>query len=528
MRRAEPASPATHDPAAPRRTGARPSVTLTASLLALALLLVACGARLTEEQHGLAVEGGVPGAGGQGTGPAHGPDAGDHESDDGGQLALGEADGDGGAPDEVASTPTSDGADAGGEAGEAADGPSDGGAGRGGADEDDAADEAWRRVPDGGNGGATDVGVTEDTITLANVSDVSGVVPGLFEDAQMAAAAYLAYHNATQGPIYGRQLQLLPLDSRMDTGANRQQYLRACDEALAGAGSMSAFEEGAVDPVANCGIPDLRATVGAEPMQKVETVYSVLTQEPGRTVTAEYHYWAEQHPEAVKRAGFVFADIETTRFQSAQTRAASEQVGFEWIYVQPVQPSETNYHSFVLDMIDAGVEYVVFQGDYSQAVRLANAMRQQNYWPEVYALQTNAYTPSYIESGGSAVEGTHIAVATALIEEIDQNEELQLYAEWLGQVDPSARPTAMGMLAWSGAKLVVEGLKQIGPEVTREALIDYLDGVTDWTGNGLHGGQNVGPKKVSSCITIVEVRDGRFQRLEPSDGFRCEEPVDVG
>jgi hypothetical protein len=119
-------------------------------------------------------------------------------------------------------------------------------------------------------------------------------------------------------------------------------------------------------------------------------------------------------------------------------------------------------------------------------------------------------------------------VVTALIEEIDQNEELQLYTEWLGQVDPSARPTAMGMLAWSGAKLIVEGLKEIGPEVTREALIDYLDGVTDWTGNGLHGGQDVGPKKVSSCITIVEVRDGRFERLEPSEGFRCEEPVSVG
>jgi ABC-type branched-subunit amino acid transport system substrate-binding protein len=508
-----------------RRTGARTPVTLTASLLVLTLLLVACGARLTEEQHQLAIEGGLPGTGEQGVGATRGPDTETTESDGDEELALVEAEAEGAETGDADAGPRSGGSDTAGEAGASTDAAE---GARSDADGDPAGDEAWRSVPEGGNGGATDVGVTEDTITLANVSDISGVVPGLFEDAQMAAAAYLAYHNATEGPIYGRQLRLLPLDSRMDTGANRQQYLRACDEALAGAGSMSAFEEGAVDPVANCGIPDLRATVGAEPMQKVETVYSVLTQEPGRTVTAEYHYWAEQHPEAVKKAGFVFADIETTRFQSAQTRAASEQVGFEWIYVQPVQPSETNYHSFVLDMIDAGVEYVVFQGDYSQAVRLANAMRQQSYWPEVYALQTNAYTPSYIESGGAAVEGTHIAVVTALIEEIDQNEELQLYAEWLGQVDPSARPTAMGMLAWSGAKLIVEGLKEIGPEVTREALIDHLDGVTDWTGNGLHGGQDVGPKKVSSCITIVEVRDGRFQRLEPSEGFRCEEPVSVG
>src|SRR5689334_76262 len=59
------------------------------------------------------------------------------------------------------------------------------------------------------------VGVTDKTITIANASDMSGLVPGLFKDAQQAVQAYVAYFNAGQD-ICGRKLQYLPLDSRLD------------------------------------------------------------------------------------------------------------------------------------------------------------------------------------------------------------------------------------------------------------------------------------------------------------------------
>jgi ABC-type branched-subunit amino acid transport system substrate-binding protein len=224
----------------------------------------------------------------------------------------------------------------------------------------------------------------------------------------------------------------------------------------------------------------------------------------------------------------LFLENETTRFQTEQNMEATEQLGYNWIYSQSVQIAETNYNGFVLDMIDAGVEFLYFQGDYSQAVRLANAMRQQNYWPEVYALQTNIYTQDFLDSGGSAIEGSQVAAHTALLEEIDQHEELQLYREWLQQVDPSAEPTSLGMLGWSAMKLIIEGLKEIGPEVTREAMLDFLDGVSGWDANGLTPPQEIGAKQLTSCTVIVEVVDGTFQRVAPSDGFLCEDALRVG
>ena len=495
-------------------------------VLVLALLLTACGARLTDEQREFAIGGGGDPAGTTGQQAVGSPPGGEAAEDDDGVVMPEVADpGAGGDPADGGAGATGgadrgdDGAAGGQDPGAPGDGGDRGGQASGGS-------EDWRGVPEGGNGGATDVGVSEEAVTVANVSDISGAVPGIFADAQLGAAAYAAYHNASEGPIFGRRVEVLPLDSRMDSGQNRQQYLRACDEALGVAGSMSAFEEGAADPVQNCAVPDLRAVATSQPMQQIPNVYSAQVQEPGVVVSAEYRFWMEEHPEAVRNAGVLFLENETTRFQTGQNVRAMEQLGYEFVYQQSVQVAETNYNGFVLDMIDAGVEYLTFQGDYSQAVRLANAMRQQNFWPEVFALQTNTYTPDLLAAGGAAMEGTQIAVGTVLLEEIDRHEELQRYREWLQQVDPSAEPTSLGMIGWSAMQLFIEGLKEIGPEPTREAMLDYLDGVRDWEGGGLHPPAQIGPKELTSCVVIVEVRDGAFHRLEPADeGFRCDGTV---
>ena len=66
---------------------------------------------------------------------------------------------------------------------------------------------ATTTAPPGDNGGATDVGVTATSITLANVSTVTGPVPGLFAGAVNGTQAYFAYQNS-MGGINGRQLKL--------------------------------------------------------------------------------------------------------------------------------------------------------------------------------------------------------------------------------------------------------------------------------------------------------------------------------
>ena len=89
---------------------------------------------------------------------------------------------------------------------------------------------------------------------IGNASDISGPVPGLFESAQDATKAYVAYFNSTSD-ICGRKLKLVTYDSRTDAGADQQAYTKACDEAFAMVGSMSAFDSGGAATAQGCGLP---------------------------------------------------------------------------------------------------------------------------------------------------------------------------------------------------------------------------------------------------------------------------------
>ena len=157
-------------------------------------------------------------------------------------------------------------------------------------------------------------------------------------------------------------------------------------------------------------------------------------------------------------------------------------------------------------------------------------MRQQNFFPDVYALQSNAYTPDMIAQNQQAVQDIQIAVPSALVEEEANFPELAEYNRWLQQVAPGAAPTSIGMYAWAAARLFVQSLKDVGPEPTRARLLEVLDGVSGYDANGLIPPQEIGSGTPADCDIIVQVVGGGFQRVSPSEPgtFQCGDgPVQV-
>ena len=124
-------------------------------------------------------------------------------------------------------------------------------------------------------------GITDDKITIANASDISGPVPGLFESAQQATQAYVAYFNSTSD-ICGRKLDVALLDTRTDAGADQQAYTKACDEAFATVGSMSAFDSGGAATAQGCGLPDIRSRRGHPGAQRCTTCFGAQAINAGR------------------------------------------------------------------------------------------------------------------------------------------------------------------------------------------------------------------------------------------------------
>jgi len=460
-------------------------------LVSLVLLATACGARLTDEQRAAGI-GAFAGGGGTSTddpllGGADGVTGGDNGSTDGGPVDVG---GSGGG--------TSTGGDVG-------------------------TDE-----PAGGNGGATDVGVTGDKLTIATIADVSGVQPGLFKAAHQAMQALVAMVNS-EGGIYGRQLELLLLDSKTDAGANRTAVLDACPKAFALVGSVSAFDNGGAEAVDACGkegIPDISAVTTTGPRILNQDTYPAYPNRPDLFVVGSGDYMAKRFPDAVKKAGRLWLAASTTRSNSeAKAEAYSGKSKFNFIYEAETGVVETNYTPYVQKMEDRGVEFVTMLSDYQSIARLTKAMRSQQYTPAVMEWDSVVYSQKFLEEAEGAAEGSWLYLNTAMFEESQNYPEMQLYQAWLARVAPGVPPDYFGLYAWSAGRLFVELAKEVGPQATRAKLFDALKNEHSWDGFGLHASHDIGRKRASNCTMFARIKDNQFVRAYPKSGFNCSSPL---
>lgn len=365
----------------------------------------------------------------------------------------------------------------------------------------------------------TDTGVTAKEVTVATLADISGVQPGLFQSAHQAARAASTFINS-QGGICGRQIKLLPLDSKTDSGGNRSAMLEACDKAFAVVGSMSAFDDGSAKPGEDCGIPDMTAITTNPAKVNAKNTYPIYPNGPNATGTTSARYIAKRFPDVIKKAAILWLNQAVTKANATTRKKVWESVGFKFIYEAEVQLLEANYTRFVSEMESRGVQYVTMVADFQNIVRLQKTMRQQGYTPKVRDWDSVAYDPEYL-SEREVVEGSLIFVNTGMFEEASSNPEMKLYIDWLQRVSPGASPDFFGLYAWSGFRLFQKLTSQIGPDLTRKKLLSALKATKEWGANGLHGPHQTGAKLPTTCNVYMEVKGGKFQRMAPASGFDC-------
>jgi ABC-type branched-subunit amino acid transport system substrate-binding protein len=369
-------------------------------------------------------------------------------------------------------------------------------------------------------------GITDTTVTLANIADVSGPVPGIFTSAQQASRAYLAYFNATSS-LCGRKLQLLTIDSQTNAGGDKVGYTKACDAAFAAVGSMSAFDSGGAATAESCGLPDVRAAAVSDARNACTTCFGVQATDLHAFQNAVPDYLLENYREGSQRAAMLYVN-EAASVQNARTmQAASEMRGMKFVYSSSFDVAEFSYTPYVQRMKDNGVRVVQFVGSSDQAVRLARAMQTSAFHPEVFLLDPTAYDPVFVRSGGSAVEGAMVFIDFTPLEEAARSAELRLYTQWLQQVSPGAAPSYFGLFAWSATRLFVQQAVALGGELTRASLVARMRQVHDWTDNGLHAPQDVGGKTNSNCWRFLRLQAGHWIPVGGTD-YLCHGATKAG
>ena len=353
------------------------------------------------------------------------------------------------------------------------------------------------------------LGITDTTITISNSADISGPVPGLMQPSQDAVRAYAAYFNSTSD-ICGRKLEVLGLDSRTDASADQQSYARACEESFAAVGSMSAFDSGGAKTAEQCGLPDLRAASATLARSECSTCFGAFSLLANEFENAVPDFVRKNYPEGAKRAAYVWINVGAVPANAKYQVEAMEKRGVNFVVERPIDISEFNYTPHVQALKDADVEYVQFLGSVQHAVRMVQAMRQNNYWPDLLMMSQPMYEESYIAQAGPASEDTHVFVTHTPFFEASNNPEISTYMSWLDQVRPGATPTSYGLFSWSAAKLFVERAIALGGRLSRTTLLEDLRGVRNWTADGAHSPQNVGSKRTAECWRFIKVSSSRW------------------
>jgi ABC-type branched-subunit amino acid transport system substrate-binding protein len=182
---------------------------------------------------------------------------------------------------------------------------------------------------------------------------------------------------------------------------------------------------------------------------------------------------------------------------------------------------QVDYSGDVSQMIDKGVDYVITCIDANGTVTLAREMKKQGL--EAIQALPNAYNHELVEENAQFLEGSYSFTPFAPFETKPQPKGLKLYEKWIKKTDGGRNEHSLD--GWLNAGLFVTGLKAAGPDFTRQKVVDAINGLTDYTADGLLPGvdwtkaHSTGP----DCYAVMKITDGKFVPRfgKPGKPFVC-------
>jgi ABC-type branched-subunit amino acid transport system substrate-binding protein len=360
--------------------------------------------------------------------------------------------------------------------------------------------------------GATDTGVTDDSLRIGVVNDETGPKPGLDKGMHDSMVAFVDWCNG-QGGINGRKIVLDHLDAQL---LNYQGVVKqACDTELAMVGGLAALDQTGAQDGVDCGIVNVPGAANAPEQTGAENTVQPLPNPTYQYNVGPEQWIAKNYPDVINSAGIIWSNfpaIETTAKRDVEAR---EKIGWHFIYKDKSNVNESNWAPLVLNMKNMGVKYFTLVSSFEEVVPLQASMDQQNYKPDVTELQTNYYNNKYPDNAGSTADGSLIRLTTWPFEEADKRPAMAKYLELLKKSVPDAEPEQLGVQAFSAGLLWATAVKTLGSNVTRPALLAALKNIHQWDGGGLHGQTDPGASQGSTCFVMMEVKDGKFNRRYP-------------
>lgn len=296
---------------------------------------------------------------------------------------------------------------------------------------------------------------------------------------------------------------------------------------LVGGGAV--FDDTGQDERLGCLLPEIPAyQVSAEARESDLAVRPLPTALDELPVGA-YQYLEEAFPDSTDAVGFLTGNVPATVLVDAQAQEAAEELGWEKAYeAQYNAVGEASWTPFAQAMQSDGVKGLIYTGEPENLAKLLQATADIGYELDWTLASANTIDQRFIEVGGGAVANTYVYTAVVPPFLADENPATQQYLDLFEQYLPDGKAEAtLGYNSFSAWLLFATAVKECGSEVTRRCVFEEAQGITEWTGGGLHAPSNPSASETPRCGLVVEATSDGFvvpDGFEATDGlYRCDE-----
>jgi ABC-type branched-subunit amino acid transport system substrate-binding protein len=373
------------------------------------------------------------------------------------------------------------------------------------------------------SGGGASTGITAKTITIGQLADVSGPIPGLFAGAQYGLSGWAAYVNSTGG-IDGRKVVVDFKDSALSCTSFTNGITGLASSAFALIGTTSVVD--------SCGAAALKANPNLLYAPGITTDFSLLSlpnvvqpvPNPAGNPTSAY-LWVKQKygAAAVKLAGSIWNTGSPTN--ATYQRQAAESVGYKYVYSDGVGPVQTTYTSDILRMKSDNIKVVDINDlALNQAADFLNQAAQQGFHP-LAVIGSTPYDAAFFKQLTSPANASNLVIPLPEATYLGPNRfsvaEVKTMYKWVEKVKPGWPLDLYTVESWMDGLYFQAAMSHVTGTPTQQKLIAAARKVTSFNANGLIPPVNPAKDVASNCTTIVGVKNGAYVRLAPKSGFDC-------
>jgi ABC-type branched-subunit amino acid transport system substrate-binding protein len=364
-------------------------------------------------------------------------------------------------------------------------------------------------------------GVTDTEILIGANFPLSQSQASAYAVIADAMRAYFDYINETEGGVYGRKIRFLVGDDHYNP-ADAVEVIRRLveqDHVFAIVGGLGDPTQLAViDYLEEQGVPNLFLGGGTvkftEPVVKTRTA---TTLDYGTEVKAMAEYIKENY--SGKKMGIVYqGDTAGTSAMEMMTEALKDS-DIEIVSRQSYDFTQGDLTAQMQRLKTDNPDFVDLMANPSAAASAIKVAREVLSWDVPFILSAVSANEFTILLGGAEnVEGAVSATSGKMISEKD-DAGVQRHIEIMNKYAPSVPPSSLTMYGTTVAELFVQAVKNAGPDLTRESVVEGAESIRDFCCLGCAAPVSLSPTDHRPLETVW------MQRAESGQWVRFGDPM---